>query len=438
MKSTMNFARFGASVLVLSTATLLRATDPNPVQSSSLTVHEWGTFTSVAGTDGSAVEWDTLSCSDDLPRFVNAEGYRGFKFGLQGTVRMETPVMYFYSPREVVVRVTVQFPFGVITEWYPSGDNAIYESKSLMDRVGASLKTRLYSDDAVYQTKDLVDPPPSGLDPLLVRLSKSLNGIDTSLRQLMGAIGWNDVKVQPDSPADFPVENRPSRYYAARQTDATPISVGGQREKFLFYRGVGRFQVPLSARVSSDGKVAVENRGSDPVPSVILFENRGGHPGYRNAGTLKDAVTLDRPSLDSSFVQLLYDLESILVAQGLFPREAEAMLETWRDSWFEEGSRLIYIVPARAINTILPLRVEPAASQTARVFVGRIELVTPETQRLVKEALAHGDWSAIDGYGRFLGPILERVSSEQPLTASQIEQFRRHVQGSPNTVVCRP
>ncbi len=35
----------------------------------------------------------------------------------------------------------------------------------------------------------------------------------------------------------------------------------------------------------------------------------------------------------------------MLIAQGLYQDEAQAMLETWRDSWFEEGSRLLYIVP---------------------------------------------------------------------------------------------
>jgi hypothetical protein len=60
--------------------------------------------------------------------------------------------------------------------------------------------------------------------------------------------------------------------------------------------------------------------------------------------------------------------------------ESQAMVETWRDSWFEEGSRLIYIVPAGAIDAMLPLQVDPAPSQTARVFVGRIELVTAETK----------------------------------------------------------
>ena len=53
------------------------------------------------------------------------------------------------------------------------------------------------------------------------------------------------------------------------------------------------------------------------------------------------------------------------------------MVETWRDSWFEEGSRLIYSVPPRVIDDALPLQVEPVPSQIARVFVGRIELITP-------------------------------------------------------------
>src|SRR3984957_3171358 len=406
-------------VLVVSAAVFLIAADAGKVQSDGLTIHEWGTFTSVAGEAGSAVDWDALGCKTDLPGFVNAAGYRGFKFRLQGQVRMETPVIYFYSPREVVANVQVRFPYGVMTEWYPNADNAIYESKSLMDRMHMDSPA-----SAIYQTKSLIDPPPARLDASLVRLSPNLNGIDTSLRHVMGGIGWSDVKVQPASAPAFPVENGSSRYYAARATDAAPISVGKQHEKLLFYRGVGRFQPPLSARLS-DEKVTVENRGSDPVPAVFLFENRGGRRGYRNAGALKDAVTLDRPLLAGSFLQLLHDLETTLVAQGLYPKEAQAMVETWRDSWFEEGSRLIYIVPSQAIGGILPLQVEPAPVQTARVFVGRIELVTPETKRTVEQALAKGDLSTVDRYSRFLGPILQRISTRDSARASQVEQYRR-------------
>ena len=45
-----------------------------------------------------------------------------FKQGLRGTIRMETPVLYFYSPRDVTVSARVAFSRGLITEWYPHAD----------------------------------------------------------------------------------------------------------------------------------------------------------------------------------------------------------------------------------------------------------------------------------------------------------------------------
>jgi hypothetical protein len=392
-------------LLFLSAATILMAASTVSTERSDLTVHEWGTFTSVAGEDGSAIDWEALGCKDDLPGFVNDFGYRGFKWRLTATVRMETPVLYFYSSRELDAHVKVAFPHGLITEWYPQAEYEVYQR----NRIDGSVR----------------------------RLAANLGGIDTSLRSVSGGIEWKRIKVQPDVSPTLPVESGASRYYAARATDATPITVGDQREKFLFYRGVGRFPVPLSVRLTGDSRVVVENCGQDTVPVAILFENRGGRLGYRNAGAIADAVTLDRPSLDGSFAVLRHDLETALIAQGLFSREAQAMVETWRDSWFEEGARLIYIVPSRAIDAGLPLQVEPVPSQTARVFVGRIELVTPETRRAVEEGMARGDWAAIDRYQRFLGPILSRISSENPLKASQVEGFVQSMQASYGVRKCR-
>ena len=392
--------------LVLLSATAVRiAAHGQSAQSSDLTVHEWGTFTSIAGEDGSAVDWDALGCKDDLPRFVNDHGDRGTKWRLDGTVRMETPVMYFYSPRELEAHVTVAFPHGLITEWYPKAE---YE---------------------VDQT--------SRVDGSMRRLAANLSGIDTSLRTVTGGIEWKSIKVQPGSAPVLPVESGPSRYYAARGTDAAPIAVGDQHEKFLFYRGVGRFQVPLSARLSGNGQTVVENRGPGSVPRMFLFENRGGHVGYRRADAVQNVVSFDSLTLDRPLPSLLDDLETALVAQGLFPMEARAMVETWRDSWFEEGSRLLYIVPPAAVDAILPLQIEPVPSQIVRAFVGRIELLTPKTTRSVEEAMARSDWSAIDRYGRFLDPILKRIDSRDPSKASQVDQFRRDIHGFIGDESCR-
>src|SRR5262249_44589938 len=105
-------------------------------------------------------------------------------------------------------------------------------------------------------------------------------------------------------------------------------------------------------------------------------------------------------------------------------------------SWFEQGSRLIYIVPSRAIGAILPLQIEPVA-QTERVFVGRIELITPEILRSAGEAVAKKDWSSISQYGRFTQPILKRVSAANPSLAKQVQQMLRNIQASLNSAQCR-
>ena len=63
-----------------------------------LTVHEWGTFTSISSPDGTAMTWLPLTGSAELPSFVEHLANTDFKGGLRGTIRMETPVLYFYSP----------------------------------------------------------------------------------------------------------------------------------------------------------------------------------------------------------------------------------------------------------------------------------------------------------------------------------------------------
>jgi hypothetical protein len=384
-------------LVLISASVRFSAAEVQSAPPSDLTVHEWGTFTSVAGVDGQAVLWDALGGKDDLPGFVQ-ERFRCGKITLRGTVRMETPVIYFYSPQELAASVHVSFPKGLITEWYPPAQNQVFQ------------KSR--SDGATY------------------RLPEDLNGIDVSLRSLTGDIEWQNIKVEPNASPVLPAETAPSRYYAARGTDSAPVAAGNQHEKFLFYRGVGRYPVPLAASIAADGSIVVENRGAEPVPTLILFQNRGGQLGYRNAGTLKNAVTMDPPALDSSLPVLRTELEEALTGQGLFPKEAQAMVETWHDSWFEEGTRLIYIMPSRAVDAFLPLHITPAPSQIARVFVGRVELITPDMISAVESAIATGDVSSITRYGRFVSPMLDRVVAENPALENSAGQVRAKIWNS--------
>jgi hypothetical protein len=57
----------------------------------------------------------------------------------------------------------------------------------------------------------------------------------------------------------------------------------------------------------------------------------------------------------------------------------------------------------------LPLSIHPAPAQIARVFVGRLELVTPATKNAVERAFASDDKPTLEKYGRFLEPILQTM-----------------------------
>jgi hypothetical protein len=316
---------------------------PEPV-----VVHEWGTFTSIAGPDGSALRWLPLNGSSDLPSFVC---HAGFKIAMPGTIRMETPVLYFYSSKETEVSVHIQFPNGNITEWFPSANQQAEE------------------------------------------------------------ISWPSVKILPAVSGNFPNEGNKSHYYAARNTKAASLQVpaagGPQQERFLFYRGVAGFQPPLSVKLVNN-QIVVRNLINEPPAAMILFENQGGRIGYRLGRLTGSQVTLDRPELGVDVALLRGELERLLIASGLFEDEAHAMVETWHDSWFEEGARLFYILPRTAVDTILPLTISPKPASIERTFVGRMELITPEIQAAVLAATKNGDRAALAKYGRFLEPILKQ------------------------------
>jgi hypothetical protein len=366
-----------------------------------LTVHEWGTFTTVAGPDGRAQDWVPLGGPTDLPCFVeryknglvkvvpdaivmrkvlpdgqlgpataspNPFGplldYEAARRGLKGTVRMETPVVYFYAAEPTNVRVDVSFPKGLFTEWYPKAN---------------------------------VVQPPSWANVFKL----AANNVAT--------LAWPSVSVKPGTRPLLPGTDAPSHYYAARDTDAAPIEVNGQPEKFLFYRGVGGFGVPIAVSQLEGRRLHVRNLGTDVIPAVVVFTSRGGKIGFRVHRTLDREATFEVPRPSGDLKALRRDLSAILVAEGLYPKEAEAMINTWRDTWFEEGTRVLYIVPKPAVEAMLPLNVAPKPDAVSRVFVGRMDVIAPEQVADVRRAIGRDDRVALSKHGRLLGVIGERI-----------------------------
>lgn len=339
-----------------------------------LIVHEWGTLTSIAGSDGLALEWRPLTAPGELPGFVyNMQGlgsglrYPIGKADLKGLIRMETPVIYFYADREATVSVKVDFPKGLITEWYP-------HARSVS------------------------------------------NGID-----------WGRFRVQPGAQVALPVEAKESHYYPARETDAAPVHVCGvgkadEYEKFLFYRGVGTFRPPLSVKSEGD-RVVITNTGLEGISRLILFENRGGKIAFSVYSSLSGSATIERPPLGQSLESLESELEQTLIMEGLYQKEARAMIRTWRDTWFEEGMRLFYVLPRRVTDELLPITIDPQPAELARVLVGRVEIITPEMEQTIRRQVVSTEDTRIDSrakaaeffgkYGRFAEPILKRIMEKE-------------------------
>ena len=374
----------------------LAVTPPDP----GFVTHEWGTFTSVQGADGVQMDWNPL-VAPDLPKFVydftkvrRKPRFPAFsvagKTAITCTQRLETPVIYFYSDRTRTIDVTVAFPRGSVTEWYPL--------ESATD-TGAS---------TTIGRADVAAGP---------------------------ALHWGKMQVLAGDTkgVQFPVEKSGSHYYAARDTDSNALQVttgekSSEAEKFLFYRGVGSFTAPLTIKLeSSDSRqVTLANTSREILRNLFLYAvgDSGGDwikvehllPGERRI------VALPTNSAPAQLTGLASELRKALIGEGLYEREAAAMVKTWETSWFsEKGMRVLYTLPRAWTDRTLPLRVTPTPRETARVMVGRAEIITPEMELALVAATERyvaawpGDRPAIAaearnlGLGRFMQPTLMRV-----------------------------
>lgn len=325
-------------------------------------VHEWGTFTAVADAAGQLIDWKPLVGPSDLPSFVYTKpedpeiAGRSYKGAVPAAVRMETPVIYFYTDEPRTLDVGVTFSGGTITEWFPQANRG-----------------------AGVPLLDVADWGRIEIDP---------RGDDSALLREAGE----------------------SHYYPARETDAALVRRGEEVEKFLFYRGVGHFDLQLHAAVA-DGQVEIEDAGGGSSRTMFVVQGKGDEVGFV-AVPAGDTARVRIPDADGDVDDLAQAMRSELVASGLYGREADAMIATWRDYWFEDdGVRLLYVVNGDAVDARLPLKLDPKPQELVRTIVGRIELMTPElraeAQAIVDDAASEGEACTTlrRRHGRFADPL---------------------------------
>lgn len=410
-----------------------------------LIVHEWGTFTTFSGSDGVFLDFRPLAAEhSDLPDYVLDRGSysnaRLFsKNRLWGRVRMETPITYFYTDRPQTVNVRVDFPKGLLTEFYPP----VREMAPPIDMGNIFGKGESIGNSSLdWGEVDLI--PVSELVPGMVDADKR-SQIEHDLVKALLPHGPNE-----------------KHYAEARDTDSALVHVHGKSspstpqsgffEKFLFYRGVGKFELPIRAEYRGSD-LTLSNDGTLPIDSAILIDVDG-----------KSIQAAQMPRIDAGQSQLCDKLNTVsldelsemvrqcLVDQGLYEKEAVSMVKTWQQSWFtEQGTRVLYTVPASTTDELLPLHITPSPTETLRVLIGRMEVMSPESEQAMIQAVArsanerarHAATQAdqpqkskfeipkeVKAFGRMTEPALVRVSriTKDPTIRTEAELLVKQIQ----------
>lgn len=398
---------------------------------SAYTLHEWGTFTTVAGSDGVLLEGlereeaplphfthshfglengnrsrgmdEVIRRHGALPYFALSKGIVRPVAGV--TVKMETPVIYFHSDRAFDVSVKVGFEGGTISQWFP-------------DRSGGEVLP--------------VPPPPE--DPAKPRTAADWT-LDFS-KPWRGSIEWQARVLSPEESRDA-ILFKPGEslhWMRPRVPEANAVRMpNGETEGFLFYRGIGAFDPGLTTTVGADDTLHLENRTGGDIPFAFVFEKQSGLtrwkvlPGGIPAAGRSSVPTADFEESPAEFAEPVYRaMIGGLCATGLFKSEATAMVETWWDSYFAaDGLRVFWVVPSAKTDAILPLEVSPKPDKIVRVIVGRSEVLRPSREKewlalsTSTEKSERSRWDQLRFQDRFGGAYEKRITALSAATAGK-------------------
>ena len=378
--------------------------------SSELVVHEWGTFTSLQGSNGEAQE-GMYHEDEPLPSFVHGRDPlnerpapvpfptrprppgrpchgKCFEFaptpdnGFTVTQKMETPVLYFYSPTEQHVRVDVGFPLGIISQYYPK---------------------------------------PVEFSPAIGSV-RSISG---------GSVRFEVDLVKGQLPV--PYASPRSVYLPARKVASNFLHSGSENENLIFYRGLGNFTTGFQA-TSQGGGLTLVNNDVEKIRAAFLvnvtadggsIQPLGEIPasGGRIAVSAQKILELRNSTMATRYFLRLAErqLTASLRASGLFADESEAMTNTWKTGYFlTPGLRVLYILSRQETDQILPISVQPQPKELVRTLVGRVEvLLDTDEAALVQRVRAERERFQPLDLGRFEESKLRRLLQLESLNAEE-------------------
>ncbi|WP_338690304.1 hypothetical protein [Haloferula helveola] len=368
---------------VAALAVLLTASAP------ALEVHEWGTFTTLSGSDGHPLVWYLpYREPSQLPKFVHGQGLR--LKGMPVRVRMETPVIYFYPEKAGEVTVEATYRSGTITEVYPSPKTHMF-----------------FGPTPVRWTGTLVPPDDAEALSLIPAVPEGSKGDH-----------YAAARAVPDA-----------WIFRSSRTHVTPEEktvTTEEAEKFIFYRGSGANTPALIAQLDASNGITLSTGSTHPHKLNIALEVKGESARWRTLTAVKDHEQVPETEILDGPMRPVREVEKeigswfqgSLTGEGLTSAEAAAMIDTWDETWFrEEGTRVFSILPQDWVDEVLPLTVDPKPEKLVRVFVARLELIQPSKEIRLADALVDpaADFSQVEALklGRFADGALNRAIDVQ-------------------------
>ncbi len=379
-----------------------------PESAKDLIVHEWGTFLGMSASDGTALD-GMYHEEHALPSFVHSRSRDQLLLPMMD-LKGETPVIYFYTPRPVSVNVAVGFPQGIWTHWYPQ---AAMVRPSLLDQAQAPDRPM---NGRICWYADVI---PAATVPM--ELSKRVGAISRPSKLDL-------PQTSPDALWDFA---RDVNAEFVRTIDRTGKIDRANYERFLFYRGLGRSRMPMRADARSGGTLALDREPTlgEGVRHIFVLKVENGRGAYQYRPALRpgEQETGVIPSMDDArplaeFTEAVADaLAAKLTESGLYAKEARAMVNTWKSSYFQnDGIRVLFVLPQSWTDSFIPIAINPKPKAIVRVMVGRLELLSPERERMAEAAvrdLAGADaarrleaFGYLRDQGRYVEPIVRRIA----------------------------
>ena len=362
-----------------------------PPKNYQLRIAEWGVWIQNNGTLGLA-----KSIIDEIPPFIHGTGDPTSSFDdyFLYPSMVTKPIIHLSANIPMAVDLEVQIHEGRPWFAFPQPDDFIIgqdpQSNAWLDYhqdFGRPSLPTTVPDDFKSPKITALQVRREGYPWLLPH--HRLYGTDWQGGAAIPQLGlhWQSLIVCPDRPKWMAVPTVPAdpkfRWWSTlRDVPCSWVDSRGEAERFLYYDGPTKAEVPIAAKLDSDdgsiyfqapaGGITSQSGPPDsPAPQRhdgLYIEVRDGHlRAQRMMPPLSGSIAIQLP-LPLEGEAVIATFRDMLTEYGLSGREADGLIRVWSPQFFQtEGRRFVLRMTKDEYNRQCPIKVQPAPTEMVRL-----------------------------------------------------------------------